>query len=480
MRQLRKVYRLGIEWLSLLTILLAAPLSVSAAGTPPPLAVPAGLSIAELKITSDEFVVLQNNTAAAIPDLSVYWLYDFNNVSPLASGVSSSQQQLPAVALDAGQTLLLSATTRNTCGAEIAGKLSVSLTDGGGFLQVVRLTQDTSGAVQQTSGDVVSWSNGASGNIQNVPASSKDPQGLNLYYRYQNGSSYAWQLAATGTTNACQLTVTSGGTMAPAVTAGLATTSVTPPATIISLEASSDSGSDSPTLPVGDVGLSAPIINELLPNPAGTGNDGTDEYIELYNPNAASFDLSGFVLQTGATTKHNYTFPADTMLAPQSFTAFYSADTKLSLSNTAGQAALVDPFGNVLNQTDPYGTAKDGVAWALANGKWYFTSVPTPNAANVIKQAALASSKSTSSKSTSKSSSKTTAAAGGSSSGSSDPGASQVAQVTPVHPWTLAVVAALAVAYGLYEYRLDVANRFYQFRKHRAARRGARFAVAGR
>jgi len=450
--------------LALSSLLLLWPLHASAVALPPSLAVPAGLSIAQIKITGDEFLVLQNSASATIPDLSTYWLYDFNNVSPLAPGVSSSQQQLPAVSLDAGQTLLLSASSRDTCGAEVAGKLSLSLTDSGGFLEIVQLGQDSNGAVQQKSGDVVSWSSGATGIIQNVPSSTKDPQGM--YYRYQNGNNYSWQLADL-TSTACQLSaVMAPNTPAQPVNT-LAISSDMPPVTIISTAAASDSAA--PTLPAADIGLSAPQINELLPNPNGAANDGTDEFIELYNPNDKTFDLSGFVLQTGITTKHSYTFPAATTILPKSFTAFYSIDTGLSLSNTSGQAFLLDPLGNTLSKSDPYGTAKDGAAWALAKGAWLWTTNPTPNSANTIKQTATTSKKSSSS--TGSSSKNNTAVKGASTTGSSNTGtgnATQVANVTPIHPWILAIVAVLAVAYGVYEYRFDLANRLHELRRHRA------------
>src|SRR3990167_10415739 len=77
------------------------------AASPPALTVPTGLSLAEIKITGNEFVMLQNNTGGAIPDLSKYWLYAFNNVNPLAPGVTSNSQQLPAGNLAQGQAVLL-------------------------------------------------------------------------------------------------------------------------------------------------------------------------------------------------------------------------------------------------------------------------------------------------------------------------------------------------------------------------------------
>jgi hypothetical protein len=253
-----------------------------------------------------------------------------------------------------------------------------------------------------------------------------------------------------------------------------------PPATVIDLAATeSDADASAPTIPSVDIGLSAPQLTEILPNPTGTANDDTDEFIELYNPNGVAFDLSGFVLQTGTTTKHNYEFPDDTLLAPQSFTVFYSADTGLSLSNTSGQADLLDPFGNLLTQTDTYSTAKDGQTWALANGKWYWTTEATPNAANVIKQpvtATKASTKTTkatkaTTTSTAKSGSVQGAATTAASNGSSDASSTTTA---PTHPLVLAVIGILAVGYGIYEYRHDIANKIYEFRRNRRLGRAAR------
>src|SRR3990167_2839140 len=89
------------------------------AASPPTAAVPLGLSLAEIKVTGNEFVILQNNTGGAITDLSKYWLYVFNNINPLAAGVSSSSQQLPSGTLANGQFILLSANGGNTCGAAV-------------------------------------------------------------------------------------------------------------------------------------------------------------------------------------------------------------------------------------------------------------------------------------------------------------------------------------------------------------------------
>jgi hypothetical protein len=447
------------------------PLPVFAAAAPV-LSAPTGLSFAEIKITGDEFLVLQNDSGAPITDLSNYWLQDFNNVNPLMVGVSNSSQQLPQVGLAAGETLLLSSVAMPTCGAAVAGKLSVSLSDSGGFLELVQMSQNANGAIAEVPGDVVSWSSGTSGSIQNVPSSSKDPKAA--WYRYQNNANYPWQLADIDSVNTCQLDVTVAGTTKPqGLVPSLGQASSSPPATIVSLNGDGSTAASTATIPASDLGLLAPQLSELLPNPNGTGTDNSDEFIELYNPNNATFDLSGFTLQVGTTTTHSYTFPAGTFLAPKSFKAFFSEQTGLSMSNTGGQATLLDPLGTSIGASDIYGTAKDGQTWAIANGKWYWTTQPTPGAANVINQPTSASG---SPSKVSKKTVKNAAAVKGAKTVSSNSSAGQlsaqnVAQVTPIHPWTLALVAMCALLYGAYEYRVDIRNRLHQFRADRAARR---------
>jgi hypothetical protein len=453
------------------------PLGAYAAA--PVMQAPPSFSILELKMTGDEFIVLQNNTTSPIVDLASYWLYAFNKTDPSINGASSSGQQLPVGGLDPGQTLLLSDKGRATCGAAMSGSLSLSLGDANGFLQLTKQTV-TNGMLTSTPIDTVSWGTDTStkpkatvGTIATVPSNSKDPNGM--YYRSASAAN-GWQLADADPANLCQLSVVNGtGQDTTAITTGLLAASGEPPATIVSLAANSD-GQATPTLPASDVGLSAPQVTELLPNPTGTGNDGTDEFIELYNSNAAPFDLTGFVLQTGETTKHNYVFPAGTIIPPQSFRSFNAAETGLSLSNTSGMADLLDPFGSLISKSDVYGTAKDGQSWTLAKGQWYWTAQPTPGSANVIKQAAVTGKKAKVTSAAHKASTGVKGASTTTAAASSNHTKEET--TAPIHPLVLAVIVVLAVGYGVYEYRHDLANRIYQFRKNRAARRKNRHAVA--
>jgi hypothetical protein len=474
MKRRNLVLRVG---LTLSCLILCAPLKALAASAPD-IAAPAGLSIAEIKVTGSEFIVLQNNTGADITDLSGYALYYFNNFNPFAGGVSSSVSFLPATSLASGESLLLSSDPQQTCGATVAGDLGISLGDASGFLEIVKLS-GSNGAVVQQAGDVVSWSPGANGLIPNVPSSTKDPAAM--WYRFQNpDSSFGWQYADIDASNSCQLNavITSGTTKTSVPTDGMLVDSGdTVPGTIVSL-ATTVGGGGTAGMPVADIGLKSPKMSELLPNVASPGSDSTDEFIELYNPNQRSFDLSGFTLQTGSTTsttRHNYVFPAGTTIPGRGFKAFYSRQTGLSLSNTGGQAWLLDPFGTAITQSEPYSKPKDGIAWATVGGRWYYTTTPTPGAANSVKVPVSAGAKT--SKSTAKTSMGTAVTAlnaSGSAAYSSGGSGADAQQTVPLHPMALAAVVAAALLYGAYEYRRDIANRIYELRENRRARAEAR------
>jgi hypothetical protein len=233
---------------------------------------------------------------------------------------------------------------------------------------------------------------------------------------------------------------------------------------------------EGPVMPARNTGLVAPQLSELLPDPAKPQTDAADEFIELYNSNKAPYELSGFMLESG---KKRYVFPQGTMLEPQSFKAFFSADTKVSLANTQGQVRLLDPFGRIISQSDPYQSAKDGQAWVSAQGKWQWTITPTPNALNAVKAPPAK-------KTTAKAKTAAAQASQGGISSTPKNSASQAVasvstepKITPLHPGVLALVGVFALLYGAYEYRGDVANKIYQLRRDRASRRENRQSPEG-
>lgn len=410
-------------------------------------ATPRKLSFAQMKATGDELVIIYNNSGADIPLLSQYQLQAYSNVQPLDVQASLSTQQLPAVSLPSGASLLLSDEVMSTCGAAVTGKLGVSLADSSGFLQLAHVTQQANGGIAQTPVDWVSWSSKSAGDIANMASNSKDPYGL--YFRQKTANEYVWQHAQYAPDDICQLNVlVAGDTTSTNAVTPLALAATSPPATILETE------SPVQRAIARNKGLLMPQISELLPNPSGTGNDATDEFIEIYNPNSATFSIGGYILQTGTKSLRSYAFPDDMKLPGKSFTVIYAKQSRLTLSNTASQAALLDPAGKVLSYSDEYSKAKDGITWALANKTWSWTSRPTPGAANVIVSPDTKSSAKLPTASLPAGSQHTASAA------TEDITAEQAAP--PVHAWVLAAIVIGAVLYGAYEYRRDISNTVHR------------------
>lgn len=429
------------------------------------------LTIREIKITGDEFVVLQATTN--IPDLSEYWV-GYTASETVNPGSIVPSQQLPQRALQLGQALLMTSDGGATCDAVLLSKLSASLGDTKGTF-VVRRLQSTGMNSTFTTVDAISWAKpSVTGSTTATLDLRKETTSMASPVWYHDPSqTKPWRI---GNLVNCMLTLAPITSGQQPDTVEWAPGAIEPPAVIESLnDYSTNDGSatDSTT----NIGLAAPIVTEMLPNPAGTGTDASDEYIELYNSNDVAYDLSGFTLQTGLTTKHSFVLPNGTTIAPKSFRQFNALQTGLSMSNTAGQVSLLDTSGAVVIQSDPYDAAPDGQAWALANGVWYWTTKPTPAATNVIAQpialpaaaakkltvktaAATAKVKSASTKKTV--ANKTSSAKAKTTTNEPAP----VVATTSVHPGVLATIACAALGYGAYVYRKDLANALYKLRRH--------------
>lgn len=429
---------------------------------------PADLTIIEIKMTGTETLVLKNTSANPI-NLSNYLLQYFNKSTPLSFASPTSSQQLPNINLPSGQSVLFNSDNASTCGAAAVINLSFSLSDTSGYLNVAKVTSQADGSLLFTPQDHANWTSSSSGaDIVKVPSNTSDP--LAVWYRKVDDGT--WQQADLN--GNCGLLST---LVMPADTPTYIQWSdgEEPPAIML------DSNSNLPiaSVPQADVGLAPPQITELLPNPNGSGTDSSDEFIELYNPNNSLFDLSGFKLETGLSTKRLYTFPEGTTIEPKSFKTFYSDDTNLTLSNSGSQAYLIDPLGTEVSRTEVYVSAKDGQAWALANGKWHWTTVATPGKQNIISDSAKAGTQQASSKKVAsgnnKSQAKVKSASVSKSTGKDNSPNTSFSSIasksSPIHIRVLAVIGALVILYAAYEYRHDLANQIYRFRRYRESRR---------
>ena len=274
------------------------------------------------------------------------------------------------------------------------------------------------------------------------------------------------------------------------------TTDPTREGEVVPEEPTGESGEVTPPPTTPTVTLLSPQITELLPNPAAPASDAADEFVEIYNPNTVPLDLQDYTLETGANNTYRFTFN-EVIIPAQSYIVVTSGASPLSLANSGGHARLLDPSGAVISQSDEYADAAEGESWAFVDGNWRWTITPTSAAANTFTVAPPPPVKSLVAKSIT---SKPKAAAkpkvlSASSTAAKKPAATKAAAKTVanaqandelpetppmIHPGVLAAAGLLALGYAAYEYRQDIANRYYQLRRYRAARRAARSSLAGR
>jgi hypothetical protein len=439
---MRKLLTITLSILGLLALLFAKPSSANITNN---------LIISQIKVTtSGQFVTLYNNTDQAINMSSVKLEY-FNNHD---AGQSTSGKVVAlSGSLPASGYFIVNDDTQPICYQAVVQSGSLSFSSTSGQVRVINFNNSPIGLVE----DQVGWINkNAPTGVQLMPVAPAF-----LQRQSNNGAPIAggtWQSVQPKTDDPCALvSFVTPNTPVPTHTSQLLLTSAPPPATIVSLVMSSSSSSK---MAASNIGLMAPQLTELLPNPASPQSDSEDEFVELYNPNDKTFDLTGFKLQTGNTSKRTYSFPAGTTIAPKTFAAYPSANISVSLTNTGGQVWLLDPDENVISQTDVYTKAEDGYAWALANGKWYWTTTPTASGANVITGKGGSAAKTGSGVGTVMGASTNTPSNTASSlSGTTKP--------APLHSGVLVGVGLLALLYGLYEYRHDIANGFSKARRYR-------------
>lgn len=437
------------------------------------------LVVSQLKITSSngQFITLYNATNSTL-DMSRYQLEYFNNYD-LGKATSSRLISLSGTVPPHGY-YMVNDSTLALCYQLTVDSVSLGLSSTAGMVEVLGYSQLGAGAAATPSLlDYVGWSKTAAAGAQTLPANTsawlqRQPTDVSNNPAISTPGVGSWLTVQADAANPCE--IVTAATSAPVAT-GLSQLlpSIEPAAQIVKLSEDISDAPANPLFPAADIGLMAPQITELLPNPEGTGNDSTDEYIELYNPNPVSFDLSGFILQSGVTTLHNYVFVPGTTLPTGSFMAFYSEQTGLSLSNTSGLVKLLDPLGNSISASPAYASAKDGQAWALANGKWLWTTTATPGASNVIKQPPSTKKTSTASKSAKSTAPKKSATKSTKATAPVSPsGANSQAPTTPIHFGALALIAGLGLLYGVYEYRADLANRSFQLKRYFKTRRAGR------
>ncbi|MFH1657454.1 MAG: lamin tail domain-containing protein [bacterium] len=123
------------------------------------------------------------------------------------------------------------------------------------------------------------------------------------------------------------------------------------------------------------------VINEVLPSPEGP--DADNEWIELFNQNDFTVDLSGWKISDTAGATKLYLFPEKTNIEPHSFLLLPRTESKITLNNDYDGLNLSQPNDNII----------DGVSWEKAINNqsynrsdpiWKWSPVLTPNSANIF------------------------------------------------------------------------------------------------
>ncbi|HPI66985.1 MAG TPA: lamin tail domain-containing protein [bacterium] len=126
------------------------------------------------------------------------------------------------------------------------------------------------------------------------------------------------------------------------------------------------------------------IINEIMPNPKGA--DELEEWVEIFNQSEREIDLTGWSLDDEEGGSRPYLL--DNIVAPaRGFVVLKRALTKIAFNNTNDAARLLNPLGELMQETD-YDEVAEGQSYMRdENGEWFWTSQPTPNQVNVKRAA---------------------------------------------------------------------------------------------
>lgn len=133
-----------------------------------------------------------------------------------------------------------------------------------------------------------------------------------------------------------------------------------------------------------------PVFNlefsEILPNP--NGNDSGNEWVELYNPGPASFDLSGWYLDdydaANPPGSSAIILGSGTIIESQKYSAILISAGKFSLNNARSDGVKLFDKDKAMKLMQSYpDIAKDGFSYAKDSaGQWKWTDILTPGEKN--------------------------------------------------------------------------------------------------
>jgi hypothetical protein len=126
------------------------------------------------------------------------------------------------------------------------------------------------------------------------------------------------------------------------------------------------------------------FINEVLPSPEGP--DTENEWIEIYNANNFSVDISGWQIKDTVGSIRKYNFVYGSIIPSQGFLILMSPQTKISLQNNGDGLILTNTKNDVVDQvTYPKALANQSYNRVGLTTNWQWSLALTPGKPNIIK-----------------------------------------------------------------------------------------------
>jgi hypothetical protein len=217
------------------------------------------------------------------------------------------------------------------------------------------------------------------------------------------------------------------------------------------------------------ISYQALIISELFIDPVSPQTDAEDEFVELHNSSSQPIEVGGLTVETGSSFNYDYLLPP-AVIPPGGYLALMALDSGLTLSNSGGQARLLDTEGIEVFRTPAYSAAEPAHSWAELGDTWQWTAKPTPGAANVLEVAPAAAGRTKAVKAKKAAAKKKAtvrrAGSGRVASAAAKKSPTAALEQAKASQWLLLGLGGLTIAYAAYEFRYDLQN-FYRLARRK-------------
>jgi len=124
------------------------------------------------------------------------------------------------------------------------------------------------------------------------------------------------------------------------------------------------------------------LLNEILPSPEGA--DETNEWIEIFNQNDFSVDLSGWQISDMVGSTKTYTLPVGTKIIPQGYLVIDRPTSKIVLNNDADGIKLIQPDGKAADEVSYKKAPLNESYNRTEKTDWLWSSSLTPGLKNIM------------------------------------------------------------------------------------------------